>query len=55
MSTVTIFQLHSASARCQGQQLMPEADTKDGDLRGLHKLAQVVDRFLTMRRVAGSV
>ena len=37
--TISILQLHSASSCCERQQLVSEADAKDGDLRGVHELA----------------
>ena len=55
MCTIAIFELDRLRACSQREQLMTQADTKDGDLAGLHQLAQMVDCLLAMRRITRTV
>lgn len=55
VSTVTVLELDGAGTSSQGQELVTQADTEDGNLRGLHQAAQVVDGILAVSRVTGTV
>jgi hypothetical protein len=55
VGTVTVLQLDGASASSQSKELVTQADTEDGDLRGLHQAAEVVGGVLAMGRVTGAV
>lgn len=55
VSPVTVLELDGASASSQSQQLVTQANTKDGHLRRLHQAAQVVGGGLAVSRVTGTV
>jgi len=55
VGTVTVLQLDGASASRKSQKLVTQADTEDGDLRGLHQAAKVVGGVLAVGRVTGAV
>ena len=53
--TVAVLQLDGAGASGEGQELVAEADTHDGDGRGLHEAVEVVDGLLAVGGVTGAV
>lgn len=55
MGTITILELDGSSACGQCEQLMPQADTHDRDLRRVHQFPQVIDRLLAMSWVTRAV
>lgn len=55
VGTVSVLQLDSSGTGCESQQLVAKTDTHDGDLRGLHELAEMVDSLLAMGWVTGSI
>lgn len=48
MSAISILEFDGAGSCCKGEELVPETYSHDWDLRGLHKLAEVVDGLLAM-------
>lgn len=55
VGTVAVLHLDGAGAGGQGEQLVTHADTHDGNLRGLHEGAEVVDGLLAVSGVTGTV
>lgn len=55
MSTVAVLQLDSTSTSSQGQELMTQADSEDGDLGSLHQATKVIGGRLAMGWVTGAV
>lgn len=55
VGAVAVLQLNGAGAGGQSQKLVAKADAHDGDGRGLHEAAKVVDGLLAMGGVTGAV
>lgn len=55
VSTVTILELDGASTGGQSKQLVAQANTEDGHLRGLHQATKVVGGLLAVSWVTGAV
>lgn len=55
VSPVTVLELDGASTSSQGQQLVTQADTEDGDLGGLHQALQVENGVLAVGGVTRAV
>lgn len=55
VSTVTILELDGASTSGQSKQLVAQANTEDGHLRGLHQATKVVGGLLAVSWVTGAV
>lgn len=55
VSTVAVLELNGAGTDGEGQKLVAQANTHDGDGRGLHQASEVVDSVLAVSRVTGTV
>lgn len=55
VGAVAVLELDGLGADGQGEKLVAEADTHDGDRRGIHEASEVVDSLLAVGRVTGSV
>lgn len=55
VGTVAVLELDGASANGQGEELVAEANSHDGNGGGLHEAAKVVDGLLAVSRVTGAV
>lgn len=55
MSAVSVLELDGSGTCCEGKELMAETDTHDWNLGGFHEAAQVIDCFLAMCWVTGTV
>ena len=52
---VAVLELDGLGTNSEGKKLVAKANAHDGDRRGLHQAAKVVDGLLAMGRVTGTV
>lgn len=55
VSSVAVFQFDGTCTSCEGKQLMSQADSHNRNLRRFHQLAEMIDSFLAVSRITGSV
>lgn len=55
VGTVAVLELDRLGTSSESKELVTHADAHDGDLRGLHQLAQVVDGLSAVSRVTGAI
>lgn len=55
VGAVAVLELNRSGADGEGEELVAQADSHDGDGRSIHETGEAVDSFLAMSRVAGAV